>query len=497
MSLVSVLLVLYGTRQGSLVGPDSATYIAGARNLAAGRGYVGFDLRPTTLFPPGFSATLALARTTGIDPVTAARWLNALSLGALCMLTFVLARRHSRFRWSPVIAAAAVVSLPAIFRVFTAVWSEPVFCVLTVGVLLTLESVLTSHARNPVLVATAGLLASAGVFYRYAGVTLIVFGLIVVGAAALGDGARAAVRRVTLFFVAAASGPVLMLIWNSSRGSALGPRPSSAETIPSLLGDFMTTLRGWVVGYRHGHEAVADIAVIAALALVGFGAATLIRTHTHEPRSLRPLLPSGLFVAIYVGYLIASEFLTALDPVGDRLLSPIIAPVIVLATLSLESFVSTPRAVPQPLRIGAIVVVASVWLATSILISVSRAHGSAPAQDGFAATWWTRSDLVGAVRQLPPGATLFSNNPSAIYLATSIQPIYNTPTLAISRSNDAPPGLASFRSRVASSPGPAYLAWVLIVGDTWDVTPQQLQAAGFRLTPVKQAHFGTIYRIEP
>ena len=495
IALACVVLVLYGTRNGPVLGLDSATYLSGARNLAAGRGYVGFDLRPTTLFPPGLSATLAVGRWAGIDPVNGARWLNAIALGGLCMLTFVLARRHARYRWSPVIAAAAVGSMPAVFGVFTSVWSEPVFCVLAVGFVLLLESILARQGRGPALLCGAGAIASVGVLYRYAGFTLLGLGLIIVCIASWSDGPRAAARRATLFLAAGALAPLVLIVWNSTRGGALGPRHSSAQTLPALLHDFTATLRGWVVGPQHFSAGVGDGLLVAAVVIVAAGATMLARTH--DRGSLRRLMPTTLFVVVYVMYIVASEFQTALDPVGNRLLAPIVAPVAVLVTLSLEPFITAPRAMPQMLRLAMVAALVSAWFTASIATSVIRARESAPAQNGYAARWWTRSDLVAAVRRLPPGATIFTNNPPGVYLATNIQPVFGSPTLAIYRSNDAAPGIANFRSRLASTRGPIYLAWERIIGDTWDVTPRQLQNAGIRLTPVAQAHLGTIYRITP
>jgi hypothetical protein len=497
VALVAVLLVAYGTRNGSNIGPDSATYFSGARNLAAGRGYSGYDMRPITLFPPGFSATLAVARTAGIDPVTAARWLNAVAAGALCVLVFVLVRRHARYRWSPVLAAAAVGSMPAIFDTFSAAWTEPLFCVLAVVLLLVLESILARHARRPGLLYAAGALAALGFLYRYAGITLVAVGLIVVAIAARPDGPQATLARMARFLAAGAAVPIMLVAWNATRGAALGPRPSSAQTLGGMAHDFLTTFRGWLVGNAHPPIAAADGLLALAVVVTALGAAGFVATRPRRPDPLRSLLPSVVFVAVYVAYLVASELATALDPVGNRLLAPVIGPVVLLVTVCLESVVAWPRAVPRTIRIALVTILVAGWFATSIATSIDRARRNAPAATGYAAAWWTGSDLVAAVRRLPPGIAIFSNNPAGVYLATGRQPISNTPTTGVYRSRNAPVGIGAFRARLASTGRPAYLVWERIAGDTWDVTPAQLTAAGFRLAPVAAAHIGTVYRIAP
>jgi hypothetical protein len=497
IAAAAVVLVLVGTRAGSLTGIDSAVYLAGARSLANGSGYLGIDLRPTTLFPAGFSTTLAGAQMLGVGAATAARWLNAIALGVLCLMTFGMARRHVRHRLTPVLAAAGIAVMPATFGVASAVWSEPIFCVIALGFVWVLEAVVDDHARRTRLLVIAGAIASISVIYRYAGLALVITGIAVVGVAALSDGRRALLRRVAIFAATGLVGPAVVVLLNLRHGTLFGPRTASAETLPSLAREIATTLRGWVVGTTHDQVILADLAAVAVVVAVMAGAAMRSRSHPQRSWTTDPIAAIAAFVVIYVVYVIASELTTTIDPVGDRLMSPIIAPCIILAAISLESFVDGPDRVPRAARIAALGIVVGAWLVASAGISVHRAAVTAPARNGYAVGWWTGSDLVAATRRLPAGATLFSNNSAGLYLATGLRPIESTPVSRIYRSSSTPPGLAAFRARVVAARQPAYLIWERLIGDTWDVTPQELSARGFHLTPLTQATFGTVYRIVP
>lgn len=224
VAMCAVALALLATRHGPQVTNDSATYLAGARNLEAGRGFVSYDLQPITLFPPGLSLTLAGADRLGLDPVDAARILHAFAYGASVVLVFLLARRHVRREWIAVAAAAAVALSTAMLNVYTAIWSEPIYCLAAVGLILVLESLMARRGQAIPLAVAAGLIASVGFAYRYAGHVLLVLPVLTITVAAWRDGLAAVIRRLVPYLATAAIVPALVAARNRSKGS-----PPSAD----------------------------------------------------------------------------------------------------------------------------------------------------------------------------------------------------------------------------------------------------------------------------
>jgi hypothetical protein len=84
--VVGATALLFSTRWGIGLSPDSVVYIASARNLLSGYGlsisFTTGEFLLLTHYPPLFSAGLAGLGLVGIDPLDGARWLNALIFGA-------------------------------------------------------------------------------------------------------------------------------------------------------------------------------------------------------------------------------------------------------------------------------------------------------------------------------------------------------------------------------------------------------------------------------
>ena len=99
VSVVGALLVLIATsRYGTGLTPDSGCYISAARSLAAGRGLLPHSGNPFVEWPPLFPALLALTARLGIEPITAARYLNAMIFGAILFVSGLWLRRNLRSR---------------------------------------------------------------------------------------------------------------------------------------------------------------------------------------------------------------------------------------------------------------------------------------------------------------------------------------------------------------------------------------------------------------
>ena len=497
-ALLAVVLALVATQHGAGVSPDSAVYLSGARNLAAGRGYVDYSLRPITAFPVGFSATLALGEKIGIDARDGARWLNASAFGALVLLTFALACRHLRQRWLAVGAAGAVAGSAPLFGVFSQAWTEPVFCVLVLAVLLVLERLTVQRSRGAWWLVTAGLLTSAAFAYRYSGLTLLVLSVLVIGVAARADGFAAVLRRTLLYLSVASVLPALIIARNLSEGSsAFGPRGSSIETLGGVTHSLAAAWRTWVLAGNGSSSSLGWVALVGAATLLALGLTVAYREHGARlrPPDAAPLLPLLAFIAGYVGYLVVSEFVTNINAIDDRLLSPTLAPVVVLVTIALDHLVA-PQAMAQRRWLAkCLVAMLSLWLALSLAESVSRAHEDAVAGQGYAAPSWTGSPFVAAFRRLPTTARTFSNYADGLYSATGRQPVYDSPSLLLYRSRDPAHQFGPFRRLVRRSRKPVVLIWFDANTRTYLLTPQQLRQRGLELTVVTTTSETTVYAV--
>jgi hypothetical protein len=479
--MIAGALVWLGTRQGVGASSDSAVYVSGARNLADGDEFVSFSLQPITTFPPGFPITLAAGDRLGVDPAEGARALDVVAFGALVLLTFLLARRHVGSPWLCVWTAAAVAFAPALLGVYTYAWSEPVFNVLVLAMLLIVEPLMVRRGRDPVLLFLAAVVAGVAFSYRYAGITVLALPAIVILASAWRDGFRALLARTSTYVGLAMVVPALVVARNLSDGAGvLGDRGTSDETLGGVAQDMMRTFHEWALRSESsllGYVALAGAGVVMTF---GLGIAVRRRTRGHRGEGA-PLLPLVTYVVVYLGYITASELSTSLDRVASRLLSPIFAPSIVLGAIALQEVLGFDWGGRHGLRRWATAALSAalvLWLGVSLRSSVVAGRKDGERGQGYASRSWKASELAARVRGVPPRSRVFSNAAAGLYYVSGHQPVSSSPAL---RARRAPLSHA-------------YLAWYAGSSDG-AATPSELRDLGFSLCVVARTRDGTLYRV--
>jgi len=499
-AMAAAALVGIATRHGSAISPDSATYVAGARNLVAGNGYSDFALVPITDWPPGLSVTLAALHVAGVGALTAARWLNAAALAAVVLLTFALGRRYLTRGWLALAAALIAGFAPAMLGVFSFIWSEPVFCALCLGVLLVLEPVARSPRASWWLISAAGVLAGAGFAYRYAGVTLVALTVIGVAVGAWGSGAARVIRRAGGVLAIGLVVPALIVGRNLTHGSLSGQRIPSAATLHGVLDSSEHFLTGWLLADHHPGRSVGAVLIVAVVAACVVGVALRFRAVGLGTPAARALVPPIVFVVGYALYILITEFQTMIDPPGDRICSPMLAPAAVLVMVAVDALLDGCPARIATACTGAAVIVLGVWIAAMLVTSVAHARalgrqGVRFTADGVSVGNWTDSAFMRAVTALPAGSVLYSNQPGGVYLATGRQPIGYSgqptayPPIPVDRQTTA------LIAQIIAARVPVYLVWSLPNHRPHLVTPQDLAARGVRLVPVLVSPRGIIDRV--
>jgi hypothetical protein len=131
MAASTAAYIYVTSRWGFGTSPDSIVYIAGARSMAAGRGFslpsVTGDPSPIVQFPPLFSAVLSLFEFTGIDTLDGASMLNAILFALNIYMAGLFVYRVTKMPMAGFIAAAFTLTAPAILTTHTMVWSEGLF----------------------------------------------------------------------------------------------------------------------------------------------------------------------------------------------------------------------------------------------------------------------------------------------------------------------------------------------------------------------------------
>ncbi len=139
LSLLGFALVWISTSlYGVGLSPDSVNYIATARNLLAGNGYLTFDDTPFTHWAPLLPTMLAGLGAVGIEPQTGARLINAASFALIIFLCGQLFVRHVKSRALAILGAVSILLANPLFGHCALALTEPTFVLLSIWLFIVL-----------------------------------------------------------------------------------------------------------------------------------------------------------------------------------------------------------------------------------------------------------------------------------------------------------------------------------------------------------------------
>lgn len=436
--LLAAVLNLLATSRGPGLTPDSVTYLSAGVNLADGHGLRMLNDEPLTIFPPAMSLVAATGEVLGISAQTTSRLFTTACFMAIVLLTYLLlgkaVRQPALIYGGTVLAAVS----PVILDISKMAMSEPPFVVVTLLFLSLLGRVMERKSLS--LSEAAGLagLCWLAFMFRYAGVSLIATGLVVLVVALSPWKQPRALLQIGAFVIAASAVPIAWMLRNHAvDGTYLGLRVDSTESLKSVVQDLVTTFGEWVVPLtnlsRNQHFAIGLLAGVVIIVLVV--AAWRRPVDDAAPEDVKALgvtspyvLSAGLFVLVYVAYMLWAQLTTALDAINSRLLSPIYVPILLIAAACVEWVVVRLRSRSQSLVLPAMLVLA-VFVLGQAAMTLRDVRTGMNQGLAFNSLEWTRSKLSQAAASVRDGAdeVFYANSPSGLWAATSIQPISDIP----------------------------------------------------------------------
>jgi hypothetical protein len=425
---VATAAVAYATRHGSLLAPDSVTYLSMAHALGHGRGASDFTGTSVTVFGPGYPAVLARLQSAGVTALTSTRAVNVAAYAAIVLLAFVLTRRRVE-SWRIALGATVLIACCVQLLIATEFAStDPLFYALVLAFILAMEEIAAAARHRAVLIGAAVVVAWAAFLVRYAGLSLLVAGVITLLVVSRRDGIRAAFGRALCFGVLGSIVPVLWVIRNAGTtgGSALGLRVHSHESVVSIAVD---------VGRAVAHILIPDsigtgigvlllggiIAVAGALALVSR------RELVPRLRSATPsLAPTLVFVLVYVPFVAAARKSTGSD-LDPRILLPAWLPVAVIGAWFFEQLVAALKATGSTWLARVLIAGAVGFVGVSAFWFADQVHtGTGPS---VAVSHYPVNDVAlrRAMGSLDANALVVSNDPWRVYNATGHVPVKLAP----------------------------------------------------------------------
>lgn len=452
---IGATCVAWATSRGVGTSTDSGQYGYAARALVT-QGHFWSPLGgPLVAFPPGLPALLAAGRALGASVKSADRALDVTSILLLVPASYLLGRGATDSRLVGIGVAAASVASTATTAVFTMMWSEPPFIVVTTAVL----AVLVGSVRRRRLGAWSAVAlvvgASAAVSIRYTGVTLL---------PVIAVGAYLATRRIatTVAVTAGAStGFVAVVARNAAVGGPpLGYHLGGAAAIGSFgfIGAGVSTLGDLLDPSLHNG--------VGWVVLVGLVAGVLVAADRRQAR----VLLVGAFLVSWWALLFYGHLRGIVNP-NTRLVAPAIPATAVVVAYGIARL--------RPLwRAGPLVLAASLLVVSSVG-NVQQASLQSASGIGFDAPYYRDSTTVAAVRALPRSALIASDQAAVLALLSERAPIEEIPSNFLSSAHQRAAMLERLRSSFAHRAG--YVA-IVIPSDRY-ATLAQLDTIGISCQP--------------
>ena len=319
-----ILIYKFTSTNGVGISPDSIVYMSTARNLYHGLGYYAFNGNPMVDFPifyPTFlSCILFLSRT---DVLVFAPFLNGILFGIVVFLSgYILQKFVTVNRWYKWMVLSIIVLSPSLIEIYTMLWSETLFILLTVLFFLSFKNYYQNHSL-PALLQVAMVTALA-FLTRYAGITLIGTGglLLLVNVKA---GWRKKITHLLIFSLVSVSLVFMNLLRNAAlTGTLTGKRQLGITPFYKNVEYMGSVYCDWLSLLQNQYKLAA---LICILALFFFCIMFLLQNFSMDYYHSYEKILMAFFV-VYSAFILVSATLSRYETINNRLLSPAYIPFI-------------------------------------------------------------------------------------------------------------------------------------------------------------------------
>jgi hypothetical protein len=459
LSLIGVLVVLFTTsRYGVGITPDSVAYISTARNLIAGKDlpeyahalilkkaednpfliqevihmlidrgiakvYIDYRGQPFVDWPPLFPTLLAVVGIGGIDPLEAARYINAISFGLIILVSGRWLKKHVKSPALVFLGSFTVLLSEPLLRVSASAMTESLFILLVLLFLFEIGEF--SRSGKPLSVVVSAVVVALACLTRYIGVTLLITGLVLL----LFRRNASLTRRLidaTAFGLISVLPIAIWIVRNYLVSSTLvGARVSSSYTLVQNLYHIRDTLAAWFL--PPGIPPALRSLTIGLLFILATGIPVFIisRKHSGAYEALLQIMPVACFLIIYTSYLVASVTMVALafQRINDRLLSPIYAPLMLAIFFTINSIrqLYFHEFFSKQVLNYFLLVAVSLCLVYPLLQVVEFVTDSIhEGIDRYSTREWKESELIAYLKDNPLPGKVISNDPHALYILAGI-----------------------------------------------------------------------------
>lgn len=419
LSLIGTGIALLATsRYGAGISPDSVGYIATARHLADGIGYISYDNAPLLVQPPLYPTILGIIDFAfDVDPLASANFVSAIFFGLALFLSSILFIKNLTPSLAYFGTLSLLVSIPLITVTFMA-WSEPPFVFFVALYLFALSMYLEKKDLKSILLLS--LSVAFACLTRYIGVVLVLTGILSI-LIIHHDSLKTKLLSASIFLLISILPISIWIGRNYVLSKTLfGPRSPSLHSLSGNIRYALDTILQWFVPGRIVYNR-------PILLLLGFIVAILIGVvfvwaKTPITTLLKQTPPFVIFMLIlifgYTGFIIISSTTTNYDRINDRLLSPIVIPTTLLVFFIIEILSNQLKehypTKPVELLLTTCIVL---WLIYPARATVLEVVSQFQEGSGYSSKAWKNSQTIQYIRENNLSTcTVYTNGADVTYL---------------------------------------------------------------------------------
>ncbi|MDO6431588.1 hypothetical protein Q4E93_13370 [Flavitalea sp. BT771] len=317
-----LVIQLWARHSGIGVSPDSVVYMSTASNIRHHGAINDFTGSPMMDFPAGYPVFLSgIMLVTGLEPMQFATVLNGLLFGTLIFLSGWMMERFSHHnRVYKIILLSIIMLSPCLLEVYSMVWSETLFLLLSLLFIRTARRYHLTHSIEAM--ALLGVIAAVACVMRYAGVSLVLLG----GFLMITDRGTTWGKKVVhiiLFGLISISLAALNVYRNHLvTGTLTGYREKAVTSLGKNLEYFGSVFCDWLPFFDDPYKYPALVGVVCLLICLAAYLYRLIRQH--DEYSYDQIATS--YFLVYAFFLLIIASVSRFQHLDSRLMSPLFIP---------------------------------------------------------------------------------------------------------------------------------------------------------------------------
>ncbi len=496
----SILVIVSFFNFGIGLEPDSASYLAAAGNLLNGKGFISFDGRALTLFPPLYSILIVfLSFLLQANPVSSAAILNVILFGLIIFKSGSLLIEYVDSKFLIIIGILLIIFSEPIFSDSLWALSDLLFIYILLLYLSFFLSYLKTNNFKTFLILI--LISAVAALTRYIGI-ILPFTTIIVLLISNRNKVKKDFKIILIYLILSYLPIGVWIIRNYLiSGTFAGDRGQSRFSFFTNIDRSIHVLLDWFLPGLFGEHKILVLMILSPTMVVGFLHLKKIinRNLFLKFKSTRSVILI-VFVAIYFFFMILVETFKAQSAVDSRLLSPMYIPIIFLLMVFLQAiFYSISSLRTYKIIYAIILAFLFIWISDMSLSTVNVVKYHFYDGAGYYSKIWKNdyaADLNKLIsRNAITDITLYSNDPYPLYFYLN-EPIKLSPMRTYEHSNQIFSTLSNIKGKWPSA-NKAFLIWSKNKNDIngWLFNQTELSLIS-DMKLVNSTNFWTLYSVK-